>query len=441
MTLFDGSSMNLFRLLQARHAAGKPVRVALIGAGKFGSMFLSQVPHTDGLEVPIIVDLDPDRARDACRTVGWDDRQIAATTFTSDAAKATSADVDATVEATGSPAAGIRHASAAIAAAKHIVMVNVEADVLAGPLLAEEARKAGVVYSLAYGDQPALTAELVDWARATGFHVVAAGKGTKYLPAYHDVTPDGVWQHYGLTAGEAQSAGMNPQMFNSFLDGTKSAIEMAAIANATGLDVPTSGLAFPPCGVDDLPHVLRPRGRGGLLEKAGMVEVVSSLERDGRPVFRDLRWGVYVVLEALSEYAADCFRQYGLKTDASGRYAAMYKPYHLIGLELNISILSAVLRGEPTGQPQGFRGDVVAVAKRDLRAGEMLDGEGGYTVWGKLMPAQASLKIGALPIGLAHRVKLNKEVAHGAVVCWHDVEIDASDATVRTRKAMEAAFA
>ena len=295
--------------------------------------------------------------------------------------------MDVVVEATGNPAVGIRHARAAIAAGKHVVMVNVEADVLAGPLLAEEARKAGVVYSLAYGDQPALTAEMVDWARATGFRVVAAGKGTKYLPAYHDVTPDGVWGHYGLTAGEAQSAGMNPQMFNSFLDGTKSAIEMAAIANATGLDVPSDGLLFPPCGVDDLPHVMRPRDKGGVLEKAGLAEVVSSLERDGRPVFRDLRWGVYVVLEAPNDYAADCFRQYGLKTDASGRYAAMYKPYHLIGLELNISILSAALRGEPTGQPHDFRGDVAAVAKRDLRAGEMLDGEGGYTVWGKLMPA------------------------------------------------------
>jgi predicted homoserine dehydrogenase-like protein len=297
-----------------------------------------------------------------------------------------------------------------------------------------------VVYSLAYGDQPALTAEMVDWARATGFRVVAAGKGTKYLPAYHDVTPAGVWGHYGLSADEAQSAGMNPQMFNSFLDGTKSAIEMAAIANATGLDVPSAGLAFPPCGVDDLPLVLRPREAGGVLEKSGVVEVVSSLERDGRPVFRDLRWGVYVVLEAPNDYAADCFKQYGLKTDPSGRYAAMYKPYHLIGLELNISVLSAALRGEPTGQPSGFRGDVAAVAKRNLRAGEMLDGEGGYTVWGKLMPAAASLEAGALPIGLAHRVKLKSDVAHGEVVRWSDVEIDASDETVKTRTAMEARF-
>ncbi|MGJ4993841.1 NAD(P)H-dependent oxidoreductase [Bradyrhizobium sp. HKCCYLS3077] len=432
--------MNLHAILQARAASGKPVRVALIGAGKFGSMFLSQVPHVAGLEVPVIVDLDPERARDACRTVGWPTELIERTTFSADGAKALADTIEVVVEATGSPAAGIRHARAAIRAGKHIVMVNVEADVLAGPLLADEARKAGVVYSLAYGDQPALTAELVDWARATGFHVVAAGKGTKYLPAYHDVTPDGVWQHYGLTAGEAQSAGMNPQMFNSFLDGTKSAIEMAAIANATGLDVPSDGLLFPPCGVDDLPHVLRPRERGGVLERSGMVEVVSSLERDGRPVFRDLRWGVYVVLEAPNDYASDCFRQYGLKTDVSGRYAAMYKPYHLIGLELNVSVLSAALRREPTGQPLGFRGDVVAVAKKQLRAGEMLDGEGGYTVWGKVLPAASSLAIGALPIGLAHRVKVINDVAHGAVVRWSDVAVDASDETVAVRKTMEAAF-
>src|ERR1700709_1094837 len=432
--------MNLHHLLNARRAAGNPVRVALIGAGKFGSMFLSQVPHTPGLEVPVIVDLDPERAREACRTVGWDDARISATKFTEDGAAATSGNIEVIVEATGNPAVGIRHPRAAINGGKHIVMVNVEADVLAGPLLAEEARNAGVVYSLAYGDQPALTAEMVDWARATGFRVVAAGKGTKYLPAYHDVTPAGVWSHYGLTAGEAPSGGMNPQMFKSFLDGTKSAIEMAAIANATGLDVPADGLKFPPCGVDDLPHVMRPREAGGVLERPGVVEVVSSLERDGRGVFRDLRWGVYVVLEAPNDYAADCFRQYGLKTDASGRYAAMYKPYHLIGLELNISILSAALRGEPTGQPQGFRGDVASVAKRNLRPGEMLDGEGGYTVWGKLMPAAASLKAGALPIGLAHKVKLKNAVAHGAVVRWSDVEIDANDETVKTRRAMETLY-
>jgi predicted homoserine dehydrogenase-like protein len=437
---FPGThAMNLYRLLAQRAALGRPVRVGLIGAGKFGSMFLAQIPSTPGLEVSVIADLAPDRARAACRTVGWDDGRIGATAFLDDgAALAARDDVEVVIEATGNPAAGIRHARAAIANGKHVVMVNVEADVLAGPLLAAEAKAAGVVYSMAYGDQPALVSEMVDWARAAGFKVAAAGKGTKYLPAYHHVTPDDVWSHYGLTSGEAKRAGMNPQMFNSFLDGTKSAIEMAAIANACDLSPPADGLLFPPCGVDDLPQVLKPRAAGGLLEGDGMVEVVSSLERDGRPVFRDLRWGVYVVLEAPTDYASQCFRQYGLKTDASGRYAAMYKPYHLIGLELGISVLSAALRGEPTGSSTAFRADAVAVAKRDLKAGEMLDGEGGHTVWGKCLPARRSLAGGLLPIGLAHGVKVLRAVARGALIAKADVALDGSAEAVKARLAMEA---
>jgi predicted homoserine dehydrogenase-like protein len=287
---------------------------------------------------------------------------------------------------------------------------------------------------MAYGDQPALVAELVDWARATGFDVAAAGKGTKYLPAYHEVTPDDVWSHYGLTPDAARDAGMNPQMFNSFLDGTKSALEMAAIANATGLSVPADGLAFPPCGVDDLAHVLRPRDLGGVLDGPARVEVVSSLERDSRPVYRDLRWGVYVVLKAPNDYAAGCFRQYGLPTDSTGQFAAMYKPFHLIGMELSVSVLSAALRGEPTGQTRAFRGNVAATAKRDLKAGEVLDGEGGYTVWGKLMPAGKSLAADVLPIGLAHRVPLIRDVARGQPVTFADVEI-ANDKAVEAYRA------
>src|SRR5579864_932063 len=424
--------MSVHRLLQQR--AGKPVRVGLIGAGKFGSMFLNQIPTMPNVEIAVIADLDPERARQACRAVGWDAGRLARTHFVASGAElCADPGVEVVVEATGSPPAGIAHARAAIAAGKHIVMVNVEADVLAGPLLAEEARAKGVVYSLAYGDQPALTCELVDWARACGFAVVAAGKGTKYLPSYHAVTPAEVWRHYGLTPQEAERGGMNPQMFNSFLDGTKSAIEMAAIANATGLDVPHDGLNFPPCGVDDLPEILR-SGRG--LAQDGMVEVVSCLERDGRPVSRDLRWGVYVVLKAPNEYARTCFKEYGLKTDASGWYAAMYKPYHLIGLELGVSVLSAALRGEPTGQPQEWRGDVVAVAKRALRAGETLDGEGGYTVWGRLVPAATSLEEGALPIGLAHRVRLSRGVAAGRIVRWADAAVPDS-AAVAARRDMQ----
>ena len=444
--------MNLHKLLCEREASGKPLRVGLIGAGKFGTMFLAQALRTPGLHLQGVADLAPDRARDNLLRVGWRAERIGAsslgeavdrrTTWVGDDAPALIANpaLDVVIDATGHPPSGIAHALAAIANGKHIVMVNVEADVLAGPLLARKARAAGVVYSLAYGDQPALIAEQVDWARACGFDVVAAGKGTKYLPAYHQSTPDTVWTHYGITPEQARLGGMNAQMFNSFLDGTKSAIEMAAVANTAGLTPSPDGLRFPPCSVDELPRVLRPESEGGQLHHKGQVEVISSLERDGRPVFRDLRWGVYVVFEAPSDYVARCFAEYGLVTDPSGRYAALYKPYHLIGLELGISVASAGLRGEATGSPTGFRGDAVATAKRDLAAGETLDGEGGFTVWGKLMPAADSLRLGGLPIGLAHNVRLRNSVKAGSPVRWADVSIDETSEAVRLRREMEASF-
>src|SRR6266850_2120529 len=388
--------MNLHKLLSERAAAGKPLRVGLIGAGKFGTMFLAQALRMPGLHLLGVADLAPARARENLARVGWPAERIAATSLGEAVDRGTTWVGD--------------DALAAIANGKHIVMVNVEADALAGPLLAQKARAAGLVYSLAYGDQPALIAEQVDWARACGFEVVAAGKGTKYLPTYHQSTPETVWPHYGLTAEQAHLGGMNAQMFNSFLDGTKSAIEMAAVANATGLTPAPDGLGFPPCGVDDLPCVLRPASDGGQLHHKGQVEVISSLERDGRAVFRDLRWGVYVVFEAPSDYVQRCFSEYGLVTDPSGRYAALYKPYHLIGLELGISVASAGLRGEPTGSPTAFRGDAVATAKRDLAAGETLDGEGGFTVWGRCLPAERSLGLGALPIGLAHGLRLKRGI-------------------------------
>ena len=300
-----------------------------------------------------------------------------------------------------------------------------------------KARAAGVIYSMAYGDQPALIAEMVDWARSAGFTVTAAGKGTKYLPAYHTVTPDGVWEHYGLTAEQAKKAGMNSQMFNSFLDGTKSAIEMAAVANACELDVPHDGLGFPPCGADDLARVLRPRHLGGVAgrRRHGRGRLFASARRAAgaaRPALGRLR-GV----QGADDYAAACFKQYGMPTDPSGRYAAMYKPFHLIGLETSISVLNVALRGEPTGSCRGLRGDAVAVAKRALKAGELLDGEGGYTVYAKLIPAARSLSLGALPIGLAHRVKLLRDVAAGEFVTAADVTLDETAQAVRVRRQME----
>jgi predicted homoserine dehydrogenase-like protein len=445
--------MNLHRLLQDRVERAGPIRVGIIGAGKFATMFLAQARVTPGLHIMGIADLDPARGTVALNAAGWPaeagtaaslaDALGAGTTYlTDDAEVLIAADgMEVVVDATGSPTAGIRHARLATRHGRHMVMVNVEADVLAGPLLAAEARAAGLVYSLAYGDQPALICEMVDWARASGFDIVAAGKGTKYLPAYHASMPEMVWEHMGISAQEAAAAGMNAQMFNSFFDGTKSAIEMTAVANACDLRVPSDGLSFPPVGVDALPEALRPSAEGGLLEAMGQVEVVSCLERDGSPVERDLRWGVYVVFEAGGDYTARCFSEYGMATDASGRYSALYRPYHLIGLELGISVLSAVLRGEPTGQARDFRGDVVAVAKRALTAGERLDGEGGTTVWGKLLPAEKSLARRALPIGLAKDVALLRDVAEGEILSASDVRLSEDDPAIVVRREMEHRFA
>jgi predicted homoserine dehydrogenase-like protein len=297
-----------------------------------------------------------------------------------------------------------------------------------------------VVYSLAYGDQPALICDLVDWARASGFNVVAAGRGHKWLPEYAQSTPETVWEHWGLTAEQARLGGLNPKMFNSFLDGSKPAIESTAVCNATGLTPAPDGLSYPAARIDDIPNVMRPLAEGGQLHHKGQVEVVSSLELDGTPIPYDIRMGVWVVFEGDTDYIKRCFSEYGVQTDQSGRYACMYKRWHLIGLELGISVASVGIRNEPTGAATGFRADVVAVAKRELKAGEILDGEGGYTVVGKLMPAADSLNLGGLPLGLAHDVKLRNPVAAGRSLLWTDVVVDESLLAVKVRREMEQQF-
>ncbi|MCH7864918.1 MAG: flagellar biosynthesis protein FlgA [Proteobacteria bacterium] len=446
--------MNLHRMLLARSEENNPIRVGLIGAGKFGSMFLAQALHTPGIHILGVADLSVERARAAMLATGWPKDQIEAAspakalasgaTFLTDDAELLikTGGLDVVIEATGIPESGIRHALVAIERGRHIIMVNVEADVLAGPLLAAKARQAGVVYSLAYGDQPALICELVDWARAAGFEVVAAGKGTLYMPEFHASTPETVWGHYGLTPERAKKSGLNPKMFNSFLDGTKSGIEMAAVANATGLTPAPGGLNFPPCPVEELAATMIPETDGGSLHHKGQVEVISSRARDGNDLVNDLRWGVYVTFEAPSDYVKRCFSDYGLITDPKGKYSALWRPFHLIGLELGISVATVALLGMPTGAPTGFRADVVACAKRDLGEGEVLDGEGGHTVWGRLMVAGDSLTLGAVPIGLAHGSALKKPIDEGAIIQWSDLKLqDVEDSVAfAQRREMEAAF-
>ena len=444
--------MNLAAKLAERAAKGRPLRVGLVGAGKFGSMYLAQVPKTTGVHLVGIADLMPSTARANLERVGWPSERYAApslaaafesgATHVGDDWQALIADpnIDIIVEATGNPIAAVDHALAAFAHGKHVVMVTVEADAFCGPLLARRAQEAGVVYSLAYGDQPALICDLVDWARTAGFEVVAAGRGHKWLPHYAQSTPETVWGYYGLTPEQAAIGGLNPKMFNSFLDGSKPAIETTAVCNATGLTPAPYGLAYPPASIDDIPFVMRPSNEGGALHHKGQVEVISSLERDGRPLPYDIRFGVWVVFEGDTEYIRRCFTEYGVRTDPTGRYACLYKRWHLIGLEVGISVASAGLRHESTGSPTGFRADAVATAKRDLRAGELLDGEGGYTVVGRLMPAADSLETGALPLGLAHGWRLTRPLTAGSIVRWSDVAIDANQSAVRVRREMEQMF-
>ena len=445
--------MNLHAKLKEREAQGRPLRVGVIGAGKFAAMYLAQAPRTPGVHVAAIADLSPAGARANLDRVGWNAESCAAPSIDSalkerrthlsenwEALVAHPA-IDMVIEATGNPNAAIEHALAAFRNRKHVIMVTVEADAVCGPLLARKAAEAGVIYSLAYGDQPAIICDLVDWARAAGFPVVAAGRGHKWLPHFAQSTPETVWQHYGLTPEQARVGGLNPKMFNSFLDGSKPAIECTAVCNATGLTPAPEGLSYPSAAVDALPAIMRPRAEGGCLHHKGQVEVVSSLERDGQPILYDIRFGVWVVFEGETEYIRRCFMEYGVRTDPSGRYGCMYKRWHLIGLEVGISVASVGLRGEATGCPTEFRADAVASAKRDLKAGEMLDGEGGYTVVGRLMPASDSLRLGALPLGLAHQVKLLNPVRAGSPVLWSDVAYDTSSGAVKLRREMEASFA
>lgn len=444
--------MNLHPMLLARAAAGRPVTVGLIGAGKFGTMFLTQVLRTRGMHLVGVADLNVSRAKRQLRSAGWPDEAFAVSSLadahrggrthvTDDAASlATMPGIEVIIEATGDPGVGIRHALQAVSHGKHIVMVNVEADAVAGPLLARKAQAANVVYSLAWGDQPALICEQVDWARTCGFKVIAAGKGTRYHPTYHTSTPDTVWGILDQYLRIEDRASINPKMFNSFIDGTKSGIEMTAVCNATGLVPQSRGLGFPPASRFELADVCKPATEGGALEKEGVTEVVSSIRRDGSDVPHHLAMGTYVVFEGESDYARRCFREYHLMPDRSGRFAALYRPVHMIGLELGVSVACAALRREATGVPIGFHSDVVATAKRDLRAGELLDGEGGFCVWGKQTPAAFSLAAGFLPLGLAHQVKLKRDIAAGECLRWTDVDYDANDFAVRTRREMEAAF-
>ena len=444
--------MNFYSMLQKRAQENNPVKVGVIGAGKFSSMFLSQARLTPGMQVTGIAELDPQRAKQSLLRTGWEDNasvyadksddindaaRAGKVAITNDSMQLIQADCDVIMEITGNPEVGTMHAANAIKMGKHVVMVNVEADCLLGPALSRMAQRQGVVYTMAYGDQPALIAEQLDWAKTVGFEVVCTGKGTRYQPEYHFSTPDTVWGYYGFDEQRVAGGDYNPQMFNSFLDGSKSAIEMCAVSNSSGLTPQQCGLQFPAVDIDELADILKPKSDGGILEHTGTVEVIASEKRDGSPITRDLRWGVYVVFKAPTTYVERCFQEYGMKTDSSGMYSALYRPYHFIGLELGISAASAVLRNEATGSAQEFLADVAATAKKDLKPGDILDGEGGYTVFGKLMRAEDSVGRNALPLGLTGQARIIKPVKKGEMLTYANVELNSSSLAYTLRKELE----
>lgn len=418
-------------------------------------MFLAQVRLTPGVQLVGIAELDPEKAKRACLRTNWPEESLSfgdstaaindgarrgKTILTGDSYQLIQADLDIILEITGVPEAGAYHAWSALEAGKHVIMVNVEADALLGKAIKKKADERGLVYSMAYGDQPALISEQIDWARTVGFDVVCAGKGTRYQPEYHYSTPEMVWKYYGFSEEQVTSGDYNAQMFNSFLDGTKSAIEMCVVANASGLVPQKCGLQFPPIGVDGLPDILKPKSAGGILEHSGTVEVVASEKRDGTPIKQHLRWGVYVVFKAPTDYIKRCFSEYGLRTDSSGEYSALYRPYHLIGVELGISVASVALRGEPTGSCNSFVADVATVAKKDMRPRDILDGEGGYTVYGRLVQTEESMRGKYLPIGLSNKAKVVRAVAKDSVLTYDDVEVEDGLFSYKLRKMMEEGF-
>ncbi len=410
------------------------INIAFIGCGKFISMFLSQYNQLKKINIDAIVDLDIEKAKSNCIKSGLAKEIIDNINFANSLDSILDRNIEIVIEATGNPIVGTQHAYKVIQSKKHIIMVNVEADVLCGKYLSDLAKENNVIYSMAYGDQPSLILEQIEWARLNGFFVTSAGKGTKYHPSFEYSTPENVWDNYGLKPQEAKNAGMNPKMFNSFVTGDKSSIEMAAVVNSSGLKCPDNGLTYPPVGVYDIANKLIPKNRGGHLDHEGQVEVISSIDRNKIQIKNDLRWGVYIVIKAQNSYAKNCFKEYGMITDKSGDYSAIWRPYHYIGLELAQSIYSIALDQKPTGHTKFFNAEVISVTKKDLHIGEILDGEGGFASRGKLVTARCSVENNYLPLGLTDGAKIKKSIKKDEYIKIDDVEINWKQEVLQARK-------
>ena len=413
----------------------KKIVLGIIGCGKFISMFLSQCNSLKNIHIDTIVDINVKKAKTNCLNSGLNKKLISSINFSNSINDILNKkNINIVVEATGNAMAGIQHASKAIKNSKNIIMVNVEADVVAGKYLSDLSKKYNVIYSMAYGDQPALIIEQIEWALANGFDVISAGKGTKYHESFKYSTPATVWENYGIESKKALKSGMNSKMFNSFITGDKSAIEMVAVVNGSHLIFPENGLQYPPVETKNLAEKIIPKNYGGLLNYPYEVEVVSCINERKRKIKNDLRWGVFTIIKGKHSYVNQCFKQYGIKTDSSGTFSALWRPYHYIGLELAHSVYSIALNKAPTGQTKFYKADVATIAKKDLQPGEKLDGEGGYTVRGEGVTAEFSKNNHILPLGLSDGAIMKVALKKDEIISFDMVEINLCNEILKARK-------
>ena len=442
----------LYRRLRDLDESGDTIQVGLIAAGTFGTQIVAQMTHAAGMRMAVVADLDTDKAVRAYGRGGYDaaavgivetpdqiNAAIANTkpVVTRSAAALMASGIDVVIEATGNVEVGAGHARQAIEQGKHIVMVTVEADVVVGNYLRLLADEAGVLYSAAYGDEPSLACELWDWAKALGFRVVAAGKGTRYRTAFRKCNPDDVASTYGFTGTD-----YNAQMFGSFLDGTKHNIEMAALANMTGLVPDIRGMHFPSADFRDIPDTLCHQERGGVLQREGVVEAVSSIDEGEMEVERGIRGGLYCVVDGQVPYILESLGSYGeiigQHIGKRSGYTMIWRPQHWCGHEMPITVARMILFGETTGTPIGHFADVIASAKKPLTAGTVLDGEGGYCLYGMIERALVARRENLVPLGLTHGAVLKRDLAEDEPVSYDDVELPDS-AALQLRRLQDAA--
>ena len=442
--------------LAQRAAENNPIRVGIIGAGKFGAGLVAQLSQMQGIVASAIADINLEHARgaytvsnvppDAILHVGNvnamnDAIRSGKRAITEDGLHIIESDlIDVVVEATGIPEVGARMAYHTLVHKKHLVMVNVETDVTVGPFLRRLADNAGVVYTLVDGDQPGVTMNMVEWAKTLGFEIVAAGRGTIFYDDDRAGTPDTVPQRFGFSEELIERRTINFKMFNSFRDGSKAQIEMTSLANMAGLPPEVRGMHEPSVDIADIAKVFSLQKEGGILSRHGVVELANSIATDGKTMLDDpLRMGVFVVIRTDHPFTQEDLASYNLYPGGDGKNYLLYRPYHLVAVEAPISIAKAALYGQPTGTPLPAPvADVITVAKRDLKAGEILDGSGGYTVNGLIEKADIAREENLLPLGLADDTTLKRDVSQGEAISYDMVALNEDSFVLKLRRLQDA---